>query len=132
MIGSAAVKWERLNLARMGALIDPAKVQGVCSGAAGVKWLSGKRLALSGEINASAAVSHGAATVKADSVSGNLNWDTSGLRASINVELGANGRVNASAASRRPAAFSLPDQGTFQAAGRASIWACSNPCCPGP
>lgn len=131
MIGSAAVKWERLNLARMGALIDPAKVQGLSSGAAGVKWLKGKRLALSGEISASAAVSHGAVTVKADSVSGNLNWDTSGLRASLNVELGANGRVNASAASRRPAAFSLPDQGTFQAAWKGLDMGMLQPLLPG-
>jgi translocation and assembly module TamB len=131
MTGSAAVKWQQVNLGRMDALIDPAKVQGLCSGAARVQWLTRKRLALSGEMRASAAFSQGSLKVKADSINGNLNWDTSGLRASLDVELAGEGRMNASAASRRPAAFSLPDRGTFQAAWKLLDMSMLQPILPG-
>lgn len=115
MKGAAAVEWRQVDLGRIGAFVDPAKIQGVSSGAGRVQWLSQKRLALSGKVTASGTFSQGPLKVQADSINGNLNWDGSGLRASLDVELAGDGRMDARIASRRPAAFSLPDQGTFQA-----------------
>ena len=131
LTGSAAVKWQQVNLARLDALVDPAKVQGLCSGAARVQWLTRKRIALSGEIRASTVLSRGPLKVKVDSIDGNLNWDTSGLRASLDAGLAGDGRMNARITSSRPAAFSLPDQGTFQAAWRRLDMGMLQPILPG-
>lgn len=115
MVGFAGAKWQQLNLARAGGLMGRSKLQGRTSGETRAQWLSGGRLALSGDISGSGAFSQGSMMVKAGSVNGKLNWDRSGLSASLDMDLGNEGRVNTRVSSKQPAAFSVPGQGSFQA-----------------
>lgn len=115
MVGFAAAQWRQVNLARANRLIGQAKIEGRTSGTSHVQWQSGKRMVLSGDIDASGLFSQGSMKVNINSVNGKLNWDRSGLIASCDIDLGDKGRMNTRISSRRPAAFSLPDQGAFQA-----------------
>lgn len=116
MVGFASAQWRQVNLARANRLIGQSKIEGRTSGTSRVQWRSGKRLTLSGDADASGVFSQGSMKVNVSSVNGKVNWDSSGLLASCDIDLGDKGRMNTKISSRRPAAFSLPDQGTFQAA----------------
>lgn len=119
MVGSVGLTWQRVNLARASRLTSPLKLEGNTSGASRVQWLKGKRLAFSGEIKASGTLFRESMRLKVAGIDGRLHWDGSGLAASCHVYLGDNGRIDAAASSKRPAAFSLPGQGTFRATWKA-------------
>ena len=117
MIGFAAAKWQRVDLARANKLLGQAQLQGSTSGSSRIVWSSGKRLALSAEIDASGGFSQGSMKVRVDRLGCRLNWDRSGLLGSLDVSLGTNqGQANVRIASRQPAALSPPTQGYFEAA----------------
>ncbi len=115
MVGFAAAQWQEVNLARMGKLTGQSQLEGRTSGTSRVQWLKNNRLAMSGEINASGAFSQGSIKVKPARVNGKVNWEGSGLLGSCEIDLGDRGRINARVLSKQPAAFQVPDRGTFQA-----------------
>ncbi len=115
-VGFFTVKWQDINLARSNRLIGRAQVEGRTSGAFRAQWLNNKRLALSGEIGASGTLSQDSMKLKVAGINGRLTWDNSGLLASGDIDLADAGRINTVISSKQPAVFSIPGQGTFQAA----------------
>lgn len=114
LLGSVDATWSNINLGRVNKLIGNARLKGRTSGNSHLEWLKEDRLIIKSSFTGTAEYSQGQLKPLKGDISSTINWDSRGLNAALNIDLGNQGRLNAWAVSKEPARFKMPGQGTVQ------------------
>jgi len=113
--GRFRVQWQKMNLARVNAVLRSGKMSGQTSGSINLVWSGDKRLQLSGSGSGAFIWMKDDLVVNCTQANARVEGSEKGLSAKWDLSLNGSGRFEGDFSSREPVAATFPEQGQFRA-----------------